>query len=48
VAVVAGSAAQIRALNSLTAETVLPEGGTLLMLGDANQRQRFAETFEQV
>jgi Trk K+ transport system NAD-binding subunit len=32
----------------LTAETVLPEGGTLLMLGDANQRQRFAETFEQV
>ena len=31
----------------LTAETMLPEGGTLLMLGNADQRQRFAEAFEQ-
>ncbi len=31
----------------LTAETVLPPGGTLLMLGNAAQRQRFAEVFEQ-
>jgi Trk K+ transport system NAD-binding subunit len=35
------------ALNSqLTAETVLPADGTLLMLGIASQRQRFAEAFE--
>ena len=34
-------------LNSqLTADTVLPKGGTLLMLGIASQRQRFAEIFE--
>jgi voltage-gated potassium channel len=31
----------------LTGETVLPSGGTLLMLGNADQRQRFAEAFEQ-
>jgi voltage-gated potassium channel len=31
----------------MTAETVLPEGGTMLMLGNADQRQRFAEAFEQ-
>jgi Trk K+ transport system NAD-binding subunit len=31
----------------LTAETMLPEGGTLLMLGNADQRQQFAEVFEQ-
>ena len=31
----------------LTAETVLPEGGTMLMLGNADQRQRFAEAFEE-
>jgi voltage-gated potassium channel len=31
----------------MTAETVLPAGGTMLMLGNADQRQRFAETFEQ-
>jgi Trk K+ transport system NAD-binding subunit len=31
----------------LTAETVLPAGGTMLMLGSADQRQRFAEAFEQ-
>ena len=31
----------------LTAETVLPAGGTMLMLGSADQRQRFAEEFEQ-
>ena len=30
----------------LTAETTLPEGGTLLMLGNADQRQRFAASFE--
>jgi Trk K+ transport system NAD-binding subunit len=35
------------ALNSqLTADTGLPKGGTLLMLGIASQRQRFAEIFE--
>ena len=31
----------------LTAETVLPGGGTMLMLGNADQRQRFADAFEQ-
>jgi voltage-gated potassium channel len=31
----------------LTAETVLPEGGTLLMLGNADQRQQFADAFER-
>ena len=31
----------------LTAETMLPEGGTLLMLGNADQRKQFAEAFEQ-
>ena len=31
----------------MTAETVLPSGGTMLMLGNADQRQRFAEAFEQ-
>ena len=36
------------ALNSqLTADTVLPKDGTLLMLGIASQRQRFAEAFER-
>src|SRR5688572_27993186 len=30
----------------LTAETVLPQGGTLLMLGNDDQRQQFAEVFE--
>ena len=30
----------------LTAETMLPEGGKVLMLGNADQRQRFAEVFE--
>lgn len=30
----------------LTADTVLPGGGTLLMLGSPSQRQRFAEAFE--
>ncbi len=30
----------------LTAETVLPEGGKLLMLGSSEQRQKFAEAFE--
>jgi Trk K+ transport system NAD-binding subunit len=37
-----------RELNSqLTAETVLPVDGTLLMLGIASQRQRFTEEFER-
>ena len=31
----------------LTAETLLPRGGTLLMLGDVDQRQQFAEAFER-
>jgi Trk K+ transport system NAD-binding subunit len=31
----------------LTAETVVPAGGTLLMLGSAEQRLRFAEAFER-
>jgi Trk K+ transport system NAD-binding subunit len=31
----------------LTGETVLTKGGTLVMLGDADQRQRFAEAFEK-
>ena len=36
------------ALNSqLTADTVLPAGGSLLMLGIASQRQRFTEEFER-
>jgi voltage-gated potassium channel len=30
----------------LTGETLLPEGGTLLMLGNADQRGQFAEAFE--
>lgn len=30
----------------LTAETVIPTNGTLLMLGNAAQRQEFAEAFE--
>ena len=30
----------------LTAETVLPKGGNLLMLGNLEQRQKFAEAFE--
>ena len=30
----------------LTAETVLPKGGKLLMLGSDGQRQRFVEAFE--
>jgi Trk K+ transport system NAD-binding subunit len=33
--------------SQLTGETVLPKGGTLLMLGNADQRQRFAEAFEE-
>jgi voltage-gated potassium channel len=39
--------AQTTLTTHLTGETVLPKGGTLLMLGNADQRQRFAETFEQ-
>ena len=36
------------ALNSqLTVDTMLPEDGTLLMLGLVSQRQRFAEAFER-
>ena len=31
----------------LTGETVLPTGATLLMLGNADQRQQFAEAFER-
>jgi Trk K+ transport system NAD-binding subunit len=31
----------------LTAETMVPEGGTLLMLGNSEQRQQFAEAFEE-
>jgi voltage-gated potassium channel len=31
----------------LTSETLLPEGGTLLMLGNDDQRRQFAEAFEQ-
>ena len=31
----------------LTGDTVLPAGGTLLMLGIASQRRRFAEAFER-
>jgi Trk K+ transport system NAD-binding subunit len=31
----------------LTGETHLPKGGTLLMLGNADQRQRFVEAFEE-
>ena len=31
----------------LTGETLLPQGGTLLMLGTVEQRQQFAEAFEQ-
>ena len=31
----------------LTADTVLPKGGTLLMLGIASQRRRFADAFER-
>jgi voltage-gated potassium channel len=30
----------------LTAETVLPRGGTLLMLGNVDQRRQFAEAFQ--
>jgi voltage-gated potassium channel len=33
--------------SQLTADTVLPKDGTLLMLGIASQRQRFAEAFER-
>ena len=35
------------ATTQLTAETRLPKGGTLLMLGNVEQRQRFAEAFEK-
>ena len=35
------------ATTQLTAETRLPKGGTLLMLGDVEQRERFAEAFEK-
>jgi cytidyltransferase-like protein len=31
----------------LTGETMLPTGATLLMLGNADQRQQFAEAFER-
>jgi len=31
----------------LTTETLLPNGGTLLMLGNMEQRQKFADAFEQ-
>ena len=31
----------------LTGETVLTKGGTIVMLGDANQRQQFADAFEK-
>ncbi len=33
--------------SQLTGETILPKGGTLLMLGNADQRQRFGEAFEE-
>jgi Trk K+ transport system NAD-binding subunit len=33
--------------SQLTGEIILPKGGTLLMLGNADQRQRFAEAFEE-
>jgi Trk K+ transport system NAD-binding subunit len=36
-----------RVTTQLTAETLLPAGGTLLMLGNADQRQQFADAFEQ-
>jgi Trk K+ transport system NAD-binding subunit len=36
-----------RVTTQLTAETLLPAGGTLLMLGNADQRQQFANAFEQ-
>jgi voltage-gated potassium channel len=36
-----------RVTTHLTAETLLPAGGTLLMLGNADQRQQFADAFEQ-
>jgi hypothetical protein len=31
----------------LTGETLLPKGGTLVLLGNADQRQEFAEAFEE-
>ena len=31
----------------LTGETLLPTRGTLVMLGNADQRQRFADAFEK-
>jgi Trk K+ transport system NAD-binding subunit len=36
-----------RLLTQLAGETVLPTGGTLLMIGSAEQRARFAEAFDR-
>ena len=36
-----------RVTTQLTAETLLPVRGTLLMLGNAEQRQQVAEAFEE-
>jgi len=36
-----------RVTTQLTAETLLPAGGTLLMLGNSDQRQQFADAFEE-
>ena len=36
-----------RVNTQLTAETLLPAGGTLLMLGNSEQRREFAEAFEE-
>jgi Trk K+ transport system NAD-binding subunit len=44
--VVAIEAAEV-VTTQLTTETLLPKGGTLLMLGNDDQRQQFAEVFEQ-
>jgi voltage-gated potassium channel len=38
---------QQRLTTQLTGETPLPESGTLVMLGNADQRQQFAEAFEK-
>ncbi len=46
VAVETGDAARTMR-TQLTGDTVLPDGGTLVMLGNASQRQRFAEAFER-
>ena len=36
-----------RVTTQLTAETLLPPGGTLLMLGNSDQRRQFAHAFEE-